>query len=236
MQLYIGNKNYSSWSLRPWLLMTHLGLPFEEVKLRLALEAGSSFKKALAGITPAARVPVLVDEGFAVWDTLAIAEYLAEKYPARRLWPAQPLARARARSLCAEMHAGFNALRTHCPMNIEAALPDVGPRLVREQPEVARDLGRITGMWEQQFDEHGGPFLFGDFSIADAYYAPVCARIKSYALAVPPRAATYVAHIHGLPAMQSWVRDALAEHDFLEKDEPYRQAPAGVNRPWVSPP
>jgi len=223
MQLYIGNKNYSSWSLRPWLLMAHLGLPFEEVKLRLAYDAGSAFKKALATVTPAGRVPVLVDEGFAVWDTLAIAEYLAEKYPARHLWPAQPLVRARARSLCAEMHSGFSALRNHCPMNIEASMPEVGARLLREKPEVVRDLERIAGMWEAQFDAHsGGPFLFGDFSIADAFYAPVCTRIKTYGLPMPARAAAYVQRIHDLPAMQDWVRDALAEHDFLADGEPYR--------------
>ncbi|HJV60658.1 MAG TPA: glutathione S-transferase family protein [Albitalea sp.] len=225
MQLYIGNKNYSSWSLRPWLLMTHAGIPFEEIKLRLSVEADSPFKKALAAITPAGRVPVLVDEGFAVWDTLAIAEYLAEKYPAKALWPAQPLARARARSLCAEMHSGFAALRTHCPMVIDASLPEIGHKLMAEQPEVAKDLERIVGMWQQQFDEHGGPFLFGAFSIADAYYAPVCARLKTYGLPVPPRVAAYVERIHALPAMQSWVKDACAEHDFIADDEPYRQAP-----------
>src|SRR4029453_7764200 len=113
MQLYIGNKNYSSWSLRAWLLMTHAGIPFEEVKLHISWDPDSDFKRRLATISPAARVPVLVDEGFAVWDTLAIAEYLAEKVQARRLWPDAPRSRARARSLCAEVHAGFGALRHH---------------------------------------------------------------------------------------------------------------------------
>ena len=225
MQLYIGNKNYSSWSLRPWLLMTQTGIQFEEIKLRLGFDEGSDFKKALASVTPTGRVPVLVDEGFAVWDTLAIAEYLAEKYPSKMLWPAQPLARARARSLCAEMHSGFGGLRNHCPMNIEASLPDVGQRLLAEQPEVARDLKRITQMWEKQFDEHGGPFLFGGFSIPDAYFAPVCARIKTYALPVASRIAAYVERIHALPSMQAWVRDAKAEHDFIDDDEPYRTSP-----------
>lgn len=224
MQLYIGNKNYSSWSLRPWLLMTHAGIPFEEIKLRLSFAADSPFKKSLAAITPTGRVPVLVDEGFAVWDTLAIAEYLAEKYPAKQLWPAQPLARARARSLCAEMHSGFTALRSHCPMNIEASLPEIGAKVVAEQPDVVSDLARLAGMWEKQFGEHGGPFLFGAFTVADAFFAPVCTRIKTYALPVPPRAAAYVEHIHSLPAMQAWTRDARAEHDFLDFDEPYRTA------------
>jgi len=224
MQLYIGNKNYSSWSLRPWLLMTQAGIPFEEIKLRLSFDAASDFKKALAGISPAGRVPVLVDEGFAVWDTLAIAEYLAEKYASKALWPTQPLARARARSLCAEMHSGFGALRNHCPMNIEASLPEVGRRILAEQPDVAGDLARIVGMWEHQLDEHSGPFLFGSFGIADAYFAPVCTRIRTYGLPVSERAAAYVERVFALPAMQAWVRDACAEHDFLDFDEPYRQA------------
>jgi len=226
MQLYIGNKNYSSWSLRPWLLLTQAGIPFEEVKLRLSFEADSEFKRRLAAVAPSGRVPVLVDEGFAVWDTLAIAEYLAEKYASKQLWPAQPLARARARSLCAEMHSGFGALRNHCPMNIEASLPEVGARVLAEQPEVVADLARIVGMWQQQLDEHGGPFLFGAFSIADAYFAPVCSRIRTYGLPVPARIAAYVEHIHALPAMQAWVRDACAEHDFLDFDEPYRRVPS----------
>jgi len=225
MQLYIGNKNYSSWSLRPWLLLTHEGIPFEEVRLRLSFDDGSPFKNALAAVTPSGRVPVLVDEGLAVWDTLAIAEYLAEKHTARPLWPAQAQQRARARSLCAEMHSGFGALRNACPMNIEASLPEVGARIVAEQPEVVRDLARIVQMWEQQLDEHGGPFLFGDFSIPDSYFAPVCTRIATYALPVPPRVQAYVGRVLGLPAMQAWIRDARAEHDFLDFDEPYRKAP-----------
>jgi len=226
MQLYIGNKNYSSWSLRPWLLMTQAGIPFEEIKLRLSFDADSDFKKALAGISPSGRVPVLVDEGFAVWDTLAIAEYLAEKYASKALWPTQPLARARARSLCAEMHSGFTALRNHCPMNIEASLPDVGRRVIAEQPDVVGDLARLTSMWEQQLDEHGGPFLFGAFGVADAYFAPVCTRMRTYELPVPERVGAYVERVFALPAMQAWVTDACAEHDFLDFDEPYRQAPS----------
>lgn len=224
MQLYIGNKNYSSWSLRPWLLMTHAGIPFEEVKLWLRSEADSDFKKALAGVAPTGKVPVLVDDGFAVWDTLAIAEYLAEKYPAKALWPQQPHARARARSLCAEMHSGFGALRQRCPMNIEASLPDAGQGLLKQHPDVVRDLTRIVEMWEQQFDDAGGPFLFGAFSIADAFYAPVCSRIRTYALPTPSRSGAYVDRILELPAMQAWTEAARAEHDFLACDEPYRSA------------
>ena len=222
MQLWLGNKNYSSWSLRPWLLMTHSGIAFEEIKLRLSFSADSEFKQRLAAITPAGRVPVLVDEGFAVWDTLAIAEYLADKLPAKQLWPLEPKARARARSLCAEMHSGFSALRSGCPMNIEASLPEVGARLLRTDAAFGADLARINNMWQQQLGASGGPFLFGAFSIADAYFAPVCARIRGYALPVPRDVAAYVERIFALPAMQRWVADALAEHDWLDEDEPYR--------------
>jgi glutathione S-transferase len=226
MQLYIGNKNYSSWSLRAWLLMSQAGIAFEEVKLRLCFTDGSPFKDTLAAIAPTGRVPVLVDDGFAVWDTLAIAEYLAEKYPDKPLWPAHRLARARARSLCAEMHSGFGALRGHCPMNVEAPLAEVGARLMREQPELRRDLERMVRMWETQLQEHGGPFLFGDFCIADAFFAPVCVRITAYGLPVSDVAAAYVERIYALPAMRRWVEEALAEHDFLDYDEPYRKASA----------
>jgi glutathione S-transferase len=225
MQLYIGNKNYSSWSLRAWMLMKHAGIAFEEIKLRLAFEEGSAFKTRLAAVAPSGRVPVLVDDGFAVWDTLAIAEYLAEKFTDKQLWPAAVRARARARSLCAEMHSGFGALRSSFPMNIEASLPEVGARLLRESPAAACDLQRIVQMWDEQLMQSGGPFLFGAFTIADAYFAPVCSRIKTYALPVPPRLTAYVDVIHALPAMQAWTRDALAEHDFVVEDEPYRQRP-----------
>ena len=222
MQLYIGNKNYSSWSLRPWLLMKHADIAFDELALRLSFEDGSPFKQALAAVAPSGKVPVLVDDGFAVWDTLAIAEYLAEKFAARQLWPADPKARARARTLCAEMHSGFQALRNAFPMNIEAELPEVGARLLHDDAAVAADLARINAMWLQQLNEHGGPFLFGAFSIADAYFAPVVMRIRSYALPVPALVGAYVERIVALPAMQQWMDAALAEHAFLPFDEPYR--------------
>ena len=141
MQLYIGNKNYSSWSMRPWVLMRHYQIPFDEVMVRFDDFHGSdsAFKQRVAQVTPTGRVPVLVDDGFAVWDTLAIAEYLAERFPQHPLWPREPRARARARSLCAEMHAGFSSLRSHCPQNIEAVMPQVGQRVLREQSTVRDD-------------------------------------------------------------------------------------------------
>ena len=224
MQLYIGNKNYSSWSLRAWLLLRELGLPFDEIRLRLDFSDGSPFRTTVAGVSPAGRVPVLVDDGFAVWDTLAIAEYLHEKFPSAGVWPAASKERARARSLCAEMHSGFGALRQHCPMNIEAALPEVGRRLWAEQPQLRNDVTRIDRMWSEQLAASGGPMLFGAFSAADAFYAPVCARIRTYGLGVSAAAAAYVQRVGELPAVRAWTDAALAEHDFLDFEEPYRQA------------
>ena len=166
------------------------------------------------------------DDGFAVWDTLAIAEYLAEKFPALTLWPAATRERARARSLCAEMHAGFAALRNHFPMNIEASLPEVGGRKLVEIPEVGRDVERIGDLWSHQVDASGGPFLFGGFGIADAYFAPVCTRFRTYGLPLPDAAAAYARRILELQAMQQWDAEARAEKDFIAFDEPYRQAPS----------
>ncbi len=223
MQLYIGNKNYSSWSMRPWLLMTQTGIEFSERPLRLDWAQGSPFKSTLLALAPTGRVPLLVDDdGFTVWDSLAIAEYLAERFPEKRLWPAERQQRARARSLCAEMHSGFTALRNRCPMNIEASLPDIGSR-IGESPDAVADLRRIDAMWTGQLAESGGPFLFGAFGAVDAYFAPVCSRIRTYALPVGAAAAGYVDRIHDLPAMRAWCEAARKENDFLEEDEPYRQ-------------
>jgi len=222
LQLVIGNKNYSSWSMRPWVLMKHFGLAFDEIKLRFDFTPGSAFYRELARHTPAGRVPVLLIDGFAVWDTLAIAEAVADRETGRALWPADVMQRARARSLCAEMHAGFGALRSRCPMNIEAALPEVGARMLSEHPAVATDLARIDAMWTTQLAATGGPFLFGDFGIVDAYYAPVVARMRTYGLPLSPQAAAYADRVWASPGVAAWVRDALAEGDFLDFEEPYR--------------
>jgi len=227
MQLYIGNKNYSSWSMRPWVLLRQAGIPFDEVMLRFdSFEPGSAFKRGLQGLSPTAKVPVLVDEGFPVWDTLAIAEYIAESYPAKQLWPANAKQRARARSICAEMHAGFGALRSHLPMNIEAQLPEVGERVLRDQAGVRADVARMVELWTDCLEASSGPLLFGDFTVADAYFAPVVTRFITYAVPLPPVAAAYVKAVSALPGMQAWVAEALAEHDFVDFEEPYRKAPA----------
>ena len=223
LKLFIGNKNYSSWSMRPWVLLKQAEIPFEEVMVRFdSFDAGSNFKNALGPINPVGKVPVLVNDGFAVWDTLAIAEYVAEMYPAKALWPQDTKARARARSVCAEMHSGLGGLRSNCPMNIEASLPEIGQLVWRDKPAVRSDVARIIDMWSGLLEEHGGPLLFGEFSVADAYFAPVCMRLKTYALPVPPAIAAYVARVCALPGAKAWVDQALEEKDFLDFEEPYR--------------
>ena len=223
MQLYIGNKNYSSWSMRPWVLLKQAGIPFDEVKLRFdAFSPDSKFKNELARISPAGRVPVLVDGDLAVWDTLAIVEYVAERFPEKKLWPQDAKARARARSVCAEMHSGFGALRSHLPMNIEAALPEVGARLLAEQAGVRDDLARLVGMWSALLEASGGPMLLGAFGIADAFFAPVVMRLNTYRLPVPAPIAAYMQRVTALPSVSAWITEALAEHDFLDFEEPYR--------------
>lgn len=239
LQLYIGNQNYSSWSMRPWVLMTDAGIAFEAVKVRFdAFTPGSAFKRTIGALVPTAKVPALViheptddDAGHAeplvVWDTLAIAETLAERFPARHLWPADPVRRARARSLCAEMHSGFGALREHCTMNIEARLPEVGARVLAEHPGVRADLDRIVAMWTGCLDAHGGPWLMGErFGNVDAYFAPVVMRLRTYALPVPPVVAAYVERVVQRPSVAAWIAEALAERDFLAFEEPYRTARA----------
>jgi glutathione S-transferase len=223
LKLYIGNKNYSSWSMRPWVLLKQAQIPFEEVMVRFdSMEAGSEFKRTMAQVNPAGKVPVLVEDGLAVWDTLAITEYVAERFPDKGIWPRDRQARARARSVCAEMHSGFSALRSHCGMNIEASLPQVGALVWRDQSAVRDDVQRIVAMWTGLLEQHGGPMLFGEFSAADAYYAPVCMRLRNYGLPVPGPITDYIRRVCALPGVQAWIEQALAEKDFVVFDEPYR--------------
>ena len=223
LQLYIGNKNYSSWSMRPWVLLRQAGIPFEEIRVRFdSFDANSQFKRQIQQVAPTGKVPVLVDGGVTVWDTLAIAEYVAERHPGKRLWPEDAAARAHARSVVAEMHSGFTALRGHCPMNIEAQLPSVGAIVWRDQPGVRADVQRLVEMWSELLERHGGPMLFGEFTIADAFYAPVCMRLATYALPLPEPIAAYVRRVQALPGVRAWIDGALAEQDFLDFEEPYR--------------
>jgi glutathione S-transferase len=226
MQLVIGNKNYSSWSMRAWVLMRSLEIGFDEVRLSFAVGLGAGFAASVGRYSPAGRVPVLIDDDFAVWDSLAIAEYLHEKFPERGVWPAAMRARARARSICAEMHAGFAALRSACPMNIEASMPEVGERLWAESEALRADIARLEALWAEALQASGGPFLFGAFSAADAFFAPVALRLRTYALPVSAATRAYTQRLIAAPGPAAWIADALQEHEFVVEDEPYRQAPA----------
>ena len=200
--LYIANKNYSSWSLRPWVLMRELGIPFEENLT--PFQPGSNWAP-FRRFSPNGRVPCLHDGGAVVWDSLAIAEYLAESHPA--VWPSERAARAWARCAAAEMHAGFATLRDQCGMScgVRVRLHDIGPAL-------RTDIDRIGELWNEGLSRFGGPFLAGDaFTAADAFYAPVVFRVQTYGLALDGAAAGYARRMLALPAMQRWYADALAE-------------------------
>lgn len=220
MRLIIANKNYSSWSLRPWLLLKQAGIPFEEECLSFNAR---DFDDRVGRLSPAGRVPVLVDGDVVVWDSLAISEYVAERFPDKHLWPESRADRAHARSICAEMHAGFTALRTELPMNIES-------RFRRTLLTVATqaDIERIVAIWRDCRERHAkaGPFLYGPFTVADAFYAPVVCRFLGHDVELPEVAAAYIRTIDALPAMREWTTAARAEHDFVECDEPYRLPPA----------
>lgn len=213
LQLVIGNKTYSSWSLRPWLLLTQCGIPFSEIRIALYQAQG---KVQARQYSPAGKVPVLLDGALRVWDSLAICEYLAERFPEQRLWPADPAARALARSISAEMHSGFTALREHMTMNCRKILPGKG-----RAAGVQDDIERIQEIWRDCRSRYGadGPFLFGQFSIADAMYAPVVTRFVTYVVALDPLSQAYVDHIWALPALQSWVAQAREETEVVEMYE-----------------
>ena len=214
MRLIIGNKNYSSWSLRAWLPLKHLGIPFEEERVAL-FTAG--YKERIQSHSPAGKVPVLIDGATTVWESLAIGEYLAEKFPALNLWPSDAGQRARARSLSAEMHAGFTSLRSAMPMNIRSAHPGKG-----RSAAVDADIARVHAIWEECLQRSGGPFLFGAFTFADAMYAPVASRFITYAVDLSVPARSYVDRLWNLPAMLEWRAAAERETEFIDEDEPYR--------------
>ena len=204
--LYIGNKNYSSWSLRTWLLLKHFSIPFRE---HMVSVAGRDYNPVLKPLAGNARVPSLHEDGFQVWESIAIAEFLAERYPA--MWPADARARARARSISAEMHAGFVPLRTAMPMNLKFKLKGKPA-----STEVQRDIDRVIEIWEEartQFATADGPYLFGAFSVADAMFAPLVWRLHIYNFALPPLAASYRDTMLAHPAMREWYADALLESE-----------------------
>lgn len=228
MKLYIGNKNYSSWSMRSGVLLAAFGIPFEEVMLRFDFSPGSAWSRTIPGLSPTKRVPLLVeDDGFTVWETLAIAEYLADRHPEHAIWPRDMKQRARARSLCAEMHAGFTRLRTVCPMNIEVFFPDVGARLWADDEALRADVSRLDAAWSEALAANngaGGPFLFGAFGAVDAYFAPVAVRLSRFGLPLSDAAAAYRDALLAHPAVEDWVADAMREQEFVAEDEPYRSS------------
>jgi glutathione S-transferase len=220
LKLAIANKNYSSWSMRPWVLLTQAGIAFEEIQLKFS-DAGSV--PGIESYSPTRQVPVLIVGGDPVWDSLAICEAAAELFPQKRLWPLDARARQIARSICAEMHAGFRSLRGAMPMNIRASLPGKGM-----SPAVQKDIDRIVEIWESCRARYGngGELLFGEFTIADAYYAPVATRFLTYAVTLPPTAQRYAEALLALPAVREWMAQGRRETEFVRADEPYAEKPA----------
>ena len=212
--LVVGNKNYSSWSLRPWLLMKQASVAFDEIRVPLY---GPGYKDELRKYSPAGKVPVLLHGDLIVWDSLAICEYIAERHPDRQLWPADAAFRAVARSISAEMHSGFAALRSNMGMNCRGSFPGVGRTV-----EVAGDIERIQRIWNECRERAGahGPFLFGAFTIADAMYAPVVLRFRTYAVQLSAASQQYADAILALPALQEWVEAGRAETEVIPAFEP----------------
>ncbi len=209
--LVIGNKNYSSWSLRPWLLLREAGIEFAE--RRIALDEPGT-RAAIADISPAGRVPVLLTGDETIWDSLAIAETIAERHPDKRLWPADPAMRAHARSISAEMHAGFPVLRQQMPMNCRAT-----GRRVPLTDALQDDIDRVFAIWADCRARYGGGWLFGSFSIADVMYAPVVLRFRTYDVKVPQAACAYPEQLLRSAALKEWLAAAEVESEVIEHDE-----------------
>jgi glutathione S-transferase len=208
LTLVIGNKNYSSWSMRPWVVLTAFNIPFHEV--RICLDQNDTASK-IAEYSASGRIPVLLDDRISIWDSLAICEYLAEQFPDRALWPQATAARAVARSVCAEMHSSFTGLRSAMAMDIRGHYPGQG-----RTPEAQGDIGRLCEIWEDclaQFGHH--EFLFGDFSIADAFFAPVVMRFRTYQVSLAPALQAYCDRVAAHPAVARWIAGALAETEVL---------------------
>ena len=220
LQLVIGNKNYSSWSMRPWVLLRQAQIPFEEVQLKFDESKGGLTVAGVEKYSAAGKVPVLMIEGEAVWDSLAICETVAEMFPEKHLWPETAEARRVARSACAEMHSGFQAVRSRMPMNIRSRYPGKGMT-----PESRKDIDRVVALWTACRERFGGAgsMLFGRFSIADAFFAPVVMRFHAYAVQVPRVAQEYCEAVQALAAVREWCNAARRETEFVAEDEPYAQ-------------
>jgi len=214
LKLVIGNKNYSSWSMRPWLALRAGGIAFEEIFI--PLYTGETDKKRILDFTPSGKVPALIDGDIRVWDSLAIIEYVAERFPQARLWPEDRAARAHARSISAEMHSGFMALRNECGMNLHRPVGAIAL-----SADARANIERIQQIWTECRARYGklGPFLFGPFGAADAMYAPVVHRFLTYAIESAPEARQFIDAMTALPAFQEWTRAGLAETLVIDKFE-----------------
>jgi glutathione S-transferase len=212
LTLVIGNKNYSSWSMRPWLALVAFGIPFKEV---MVLLDRADTATNIAAYSASGRVPVLLAGSITVWDSLAICEYLAEQFPELHLWPQDVAARATARAVCAEMHAGFGGLRSAMSMNIKARFPGRGRTAAAQA-----DIGRISEIWEECLSRFGHhEFLFGEFSIADAFFAPVVMRFRTYSVALAPALNAYCERVLAHPGVARWISEALAETEVAAKHD-----------------
>jgi glutathione S-transferase len=223
LTLVIGNKNYSSWSMRPWVLLRGLGIAFRERQLKFHTP---EWNENIGRLSPSRMVPVLWEgepgAGFATWDTLAIAERAHELFPDLGVWPSDPQARARARSLCAEFHSGFRAFRGAMPMNIRSRYPGKGMN-----PDVEKDIARIQALWTEARGAFGGKgaFLFGEFCAADAFYAPVATRFVTYAVELQAAPREYQRALLDSPGVKAWSAEAVRETEFVAEDEPYAAPP-----------
>ncbi len=228
--LYVGNHNYSSWSMRAGVLLRAFVPDFTETLLHFdGFGPESHFKKSAGALSPTATVPILIDANeknadgtpLVIWDTLAIAEYIAE-YADGPVWPQNPALRAQMRSLCAEMHAGFHALRSHCPMNIGPDLSQTGKIIWRDRADVRANVERLIAAWLAALSQSHGPFLGGDFGAVDAYFAPVVMRLDTYGLPVPTEIRAYMDRVIDHPAVADWIKTAHETAIFIDFEEPYR--------------
>ncbi|AVZ84590.1 glutathione S-transferase family protein [Acinetobacter sp. WCHA45] len=221
-QLFIGNKNYSTWSMRPWILFKQLGIPFQEHLIQFdSFEPNSQFKTEILKLNSTGKVPTLMHDDLIIWDSLAICEYIAEQHPEQALLPRDKTLRARARCISAEMHSSFQSLRNLCPMNVEADLSHIGKQLWADHEQLRNDVARIDQIWSERPSEE--QFLCGEFSLADAFYAPVVMRFECYKLPISASSQSYMQKILALASVQQWIAAAKQEQMFVPFDEPYRQ-------------
>jgi len=223
LSLVVGNKNYSSWSMRPWVLLRQFDIPFTE---RLIKFHSADWDANITKVSPSKLVPILWEDGlgtgFSTWDSLAIMERVADLFPDKAIWPRDAQQRARARSVAAEMHSGFRALRGAMPSNIRGSYPGKG-----HTPDALKDVARIKTLWDECLQASGGPFLFGEFSAADAMYAPVVVmRFPTYGVQLEGALREYSQAMHNAKGVADWINDSKAETDFVADDEPYASAPA----------